>query len=100
VLDDETRCAHWNGPTDVIAIRFKCCDRYYPCFSCHEEAETHDAARWERAEFGEPGVLCGVCHTELTIADYLAGGFTCPSCGAGFNPGCALHHHLYFALDE
>lgn len=98
IIDDQTRCAHWSGPTDVIAIRFKCCDRYYPCFDCHAEAETHTPIRWPREEFTRPGVLCGVCRTELTIAGYLASDFTCPECGAAFNPGCALHYELYFDL--
>ncbi len=99
VLDDQTRCTHWNGPTDVIAIRFKCCDKYYPCFDCHAEAQTHATIRWRPDEFTQAAVLCGVCRTELTIADYLGSDFSCPSCGVAFNPGCALHHDLYFALD-
>ncbi|MGH2757979.1 MAG: CHY zinc finger protein [Actinomycetota bacterium] len=98
LLDDHTRCAHWNGPTDVIAIRFKCCDRYYPCFECHAEAESHNASRWGPDELDVEAVLCGVCRAELTIAAYLDSGSTCPSCGATFNPNCALHHEHYFDL--
>ena len=26
---------------DVIAIKFKCCNKYYPCYKCHEEHESH-----------------------------------------------------------
>jgi uncharacterized CHY-type Zn-finger protein len=35
VVDDQTRCVHYHGPTDVIAMRFKCCDAYFPCLRCH-----------------------------------------------------------------
>lgn len=99
LVDDQTRCAHWSGPTDVIAIRFKCCNRYYPCFECHAEAEPHTAERWGRDEFSQPAVMCGVCRAELTIETYLGCDFTCPACGAAFNPGCAFHHDLYFDVE-
>lgn len=36
-IDKQTRCIHWHSALDVIAIKFKCCDKYYPCFSCHEK---------------------------------------------------------------
>jgi uncharacterized CHY-type Zn-finger protein len=99
LLDDQTRCAHWNGPTDVIAIRFPCCDRYYACFDCHTELESHVAIRWTVDERDQRAVLCGVCREEMTIAGYFDSGFRCPSCGASLNPGCASHYHLYFELD-
>ncbi|TBN57708.1 hypothetical protein EYE40_10085 [Glaciihabitans arcticus] len=93
-VDDQTRCVHWSGPTDVVALRFACCDAYYPCSECHDSAG-HPAALWPRSRFGEPAVLCGVCRHELTVDEYLAAS-ACPHCSAAFNPGCALHHHLYF----
>lgn len=40
-VDQETRCTHYNTPFDVIAIKFKCCHKYYPCFKCHNESEKH-----------------------------------------------------------
>jgi uncharacterized CHY-type Zn-finger protein len=98
LVDDQARCVHWRGPDDVIAIRFPCCDRYYACFDCHEEVETHAAERWGSQTFDRAAVLCGVCRDELTITAYLASEFSCPSCGATFNPGCALHYDLYFDL--
>ena len=49
-VDDETRCIHYRTATDIIAIRFACCDRYYPCHLCHAEAETHEARQWALAE--------------------------------------------------
>jgi uncharacterized CHY-type Zn-finger protein len=97
-VDDQTRCAHWNSASDVIAIRFPCCDRYFACYDCHVETQAHAPAVWGREAFGTKAVLCGGCGTELTIDEYLGSGFSCPSCGARFNPGCASHYHLYFEL--
>jgi len=94
VVDDQTRCIHWLGELDVVAMRFACCNEYYPCFDCHAAAG-HEPAVWPLARFDEPAVLCGVCDTEMTVTRYLAVD-ECPTCGAGFNPGCSLHHHLYF----
>ena len=34
-LDPQTRCEHYHGPTDIIAIKMKCCGRYYACKECH-----------------------------------------------------------------
>jgi uncharacterized CHY-type Zn-finger protein len=96
-LDPQTRCAHWHSPRDVIAIRMKCCGVYYACRSCHDEMAGHPAQVWPRAEWDERAVLCGVCGHEMRIGEYRASPDGCPSCGAGFNPGCRLHHHLYFA---
>jgi uncharacterized CHY-type Zn-finger protein len=95
-VDGQTRCAHYHSPRDVIAIRFACCDVYYPCHACHEALAGHPAERWPRGRFGEPAVLCGACRATLTAEEYLRSGHTCPRCGAAFNPGCAAHHDLYF----
>jgi uncharacterized CHY-type Zn-finger protein len=94
-IDDQTRCVHYGTAEDVIAIKFRCCGRYYPCHLCHEHAETHEAVRWAVAERRQNAVLCGVCSTELSIDDYLAVD-RCPHCQARFNEGCRLHSHLYF----
>ena len=95
VVDGQTRCVHYASELDVVAIRFACCDRYYPCVLCHAESEEHEARVWPADRFGERAILCGVCRAELPIAQYLEVE-RCPACGAGFNPGCALHRHLYF----
>ncbi|PJJ61458.1 putative CHY-type Zn-finger protein [Compostimonas suwonensis] len=95
VVDDQTRCVHYHSELDVVAIRFVCCDRYFPCFECHAETADHEARRWPRSSWHERAVLCGVCGEELTIADYRLVD-ACPSCAAAFNPGCRLHAHLYF----
>ena len=42
-VDEHTRCEHYATELDIIAIRFACCDRYYPCHHCHSEwAEAFD----------------------------------------------------------
>ena len=96
-VDDLTRCAHWHGENDIIAIRFHCCERWYPCYQCHAECADHPATVWPGAQRHTRAILCGACGHQPTICEYLSGGFKCPNCDAGFNPGCASHHHLYFA---
>lgn len=96
-LDAQTRCAHWNSPLDVIAIKMACCGTYYACKDCHEELADHLLEPWPRAQWHEPAVLCGVCMQELSVREYMDCGSSCPRCGAAFNPGCRNHHHFYFA---
>jgi uncharacterized CHY-type Zn-finger protein len=98
-LDGETRCAHWHSDLDVIAIRMACCGVYYACRDCHDALAGHPAAVWPTAQWNRPAILCGVCKSELTINTYLACDNRCPQCGAAFNPGCAKHKHLYFAVE-
>ncbi len=99
-VDDQTRCGHYGGPTDVIALRFKCCDTWYPCIHCHRALADHEVRVWCIDERAQQAVLCGVCGARLTIDEYLACGSTCPRCTSAFNPGCALHHHLYFETPQ
>lgn len=96
----ETRCEHYHTDRDVVAFEFACCERYYPCFRCHEAVADHDAIPWPRERFDEPSVLCGVCNAELTVPEYLEADYRCPSCDAAFNPGCGAHAELYFETDE
>lgn len=95
-VDDQTRCVHYSGPTDVVAIKFKCCGSYYPCFECHRECADHEAQQWPVNEWDENAILCGVCRTEQRIRTYLSA-LACPHCSAAFNEGCRMHRHLYFA---
>lgn len=95
-LDPQTRCAHWHTELDVVALKFRCCDRWYACRECHDAVADHPARLWPAAERDRPAVMCGVCGGELTVVEYLGCGDRCPRCGAGFNPGCRKHHHLYF----
>ena len=99
-LDFQTRCSHWNGLLDIIAIKMRCCATYYACRQCHDASEQHPVLVWPQDEWNESAVLCGACRQELTVNAYLACGSHCPRCGAGFNPGCQKHHHLYFAAIE
>ena len=95
-VDARTGCAHYRNPRDVIALRFACCETYYPCRACHDATADHEAVVWPRARFDEPAVLCGVCRTTTSARAYLRDGSACPHCGAAFNPGCKTHRHLYF----
>ena len=92
----ETRCAHYHDSRDVIAIRFPCCDTFYPCHACHVETTDHGTRQWPADQFDVPAVLCGTCEAVLTIQQYLDADHTCPSCGATFNPHCARHYDRYF----
>lgn len=95
-VDPETRCTHWDEPVDVVALRFGCCETYYPCFECHEATTDHEAEPWPKSRFDEPAVLCGACRETITAGRYLGDGDSCPHCRAPFNPGCRKHRDLYF----
>lgn len=94
-VDAQTRCIHYRSALDIIAIKFWCCQQYYPCYLCHQESADHPAAQWPVEERGSEAILCGVCRRELTIAHYMMV-TACPQCEAQFNPGCRQHAHLYF----
>lgn len=95
-MDAETRCAHWHGLADIVAIKFRCCGEYFACHDCHVALADHAAQVWPRADFSALAVRCGACGNEQSIASYLADHSDCPACHAEFNPRCALHHPLYF----
>ncbi len=95
-VDIETRCIHYQSELDIVAIKFKCCAKWYPCFRCHQELAKHEAQVGPRGEFEAKSILCGACGHQLTIAEYLACNFKCPDCETGFKPGCRNHYHLYF----
>ena len=97
-VDDHTRCGHYHGPLDIIALRFRCCGDWYPCIDCHRELSGHAAEVWPVSERDAVAVLCGACGHRLTVGEYLGCESTCPACRAAFNPGCALHHDLYFEM--
>lgn len=96
-VDDATRCVHYHTVKDVIAIKFACCLRYYPCFQCHQEDASHEARQWPAAQWSEKAILCGVCRTELSISEYRDS-TSCPHCRAPFNERCADDAHLYFEV--
>jgi uncharacterized CHY-type Zn-finger protein len=97
-LDAQTRCRHYHGPTDIIAIKMKCCGEYYACKDCHEELAGHAIEVWPRTEWNRIAILCGQCHSELTIDQYMQCDSVCPTCHANFNPRCANHYHFYFEM--
>jgi uncharacterized CHY-type Zn-finger protein len=94
-VDPETRCAHYDAPEDVVALKLGCCERYVACFRCHEAVTDHGAEPWPASRFDEAAVLCGVCGTELSVETYV-GSDSCPDCGTRFNPNCAAHYDRYF----
>lgn len=98
MVDNETRCNHYHSLPDIIAIKFHCCNDYYPCYKCHAEKADHMPTTWPKNQQDCKAVLCGGCKKELTIMEYLNCKDCCPYCGRGFNPRCAIHHHLYFEI--
>ena len=95
-VDQQTRCAHYHTDRDIVAIKFKCCGLWFPCFECHKAVADHEPAVWPENEFDERAILCGGCGHLLTIREYFDYSPLCPVCEAGFNPGCTNHYHLYF----
>ncbi|TMW70455.1 CHY zinc finger protein [Alteribacter natronophilus] len=100
IIDGQTRCTHYHSENDILAIKMRCCGTYYSCITCHEETAGHTHRRWRTDEFDEKALLCGSCGHEMTIREYLADSSVCPHCGKRFNPGCRLHHHLYFETEK
>lgn len=98
VVDEMTRCVHYRTAVDIVAIKFSCCDEYYPCHSCHAETADHAAEQWPLDQRDTEAVLCGACGTELTIDSYLATQ-ACPNCRSPFNERCRLHTHLYLETE-
>lgn len=96
LTDNQTRCIHYHGPLDIIAIKFNCCNHYYPCYYCHQQEAGHIATVWNKTAFGEKAILCGACSNEMSITEYKESNYQCPFCNAAFNPKCNNHDHLYF----
>lgn len=42
LVDDETRCVHYRGEKDIIALKCAKYLKFYPCYQCHNEAEDHN----------------------------------------------------------
>lgn len=96
-VDGQTRCVHYAGRWDVVAIALPCCGRFHPCIHCHRAVAGHEPRRWSAGDDAERAVLCGACATTMPLHVYLAVA-DCPSCGHPFNPGCVSHRPLY--VDE
>jgi uncharacterized CHY-type Zn-finger protein len=97
-VDPETRCVHYHGENDILALKFKCCGNWFPCHACHAELAGHPAVTWPNQELDARAVFCGACGHQLSIREYRECDSICPRCGRHFNPGCARHYHLYFEL--
>ena len=97
-IDGQTRCAHYHTRDDIIAIKFRCCKRWFPCLECHVETAGHEARVWPVNERDSQAILCGKCGHQLSIFEYFASSFTCPVCDSKFNPRCENHYHLYFQM--
>ena len=95
LVDEQTRCEHYHGELDVVALRFHCCGEWFPCHLCHQATADHPARPWPMTARETEAVVCGVCGSRLRIEDYLLVD-ACPDCDARFNPGCRLHRSLYF----
>lgn len=98
-VDSQTRCQHYHTDEDIIAIKFACCQTYYPCRECHDAVAGHAAEVWPETDRAQRAILCGSCGHELTIDEYLHCDAECPYCGAHFNPRCSLHYNLYFDME-
>ena len=97
-VDPETRCAHYATERDVLAIAFRCCGAFYPCFECHAAVADHEADVWPASVFDHRALLCGACGHRFPIEAYLDSPGTCPDCETAFNPGCVDHHGRYFEV--
>jgi uncharacterized CHY-type Zn-finger protein len=98
VVDENTRCTHYQSDLDIIAIKFKCCRRWFPCRECHDESESHATTVWSKDDFETAAILCGACGQQLVINRYLACDSICPACDAQFNPRCSDHYQSYFEM--
>jgi uncharacterized CHY-type Zn-finger protein len=95
-LDPQTRCIHHHRPTDIVAIKTKCCGIHYACKDCHAALADHKIEVWPESEWDQLAILCGACGAELSIRQYMQSDSRCPACHSGFNPGCRNHYHFYF----
>ena len=96
IVDNKTRCVHYHSDLDIIAIKFKCCNDYYPCYYCHMETTDHKHEVWKKNEFDTKAIFCGNCTGELSINEYLNCNNKCIFCNSQFNYKCIDHYHLYF----
>lgn len=95
-VDENTRCAHYSSKLDIIAIKFKCCNQYFACHSCHYAVADHETEYWKNEDFHIRAILCGHCKIEMTIDQYLSSDSKCLNCKSQFNPKCKAHWNLYF----
>lgn len=95
LIDGKGRCIHYYSEKDIVAIKFKCCNKFYACHLCHAENENHQTILWQSTETKKKVVACGTCLESISIGVYKEV-TKCPYCHSNFNPNCSKHHHLYF----
>ena len=79
LVDHESRCVHYHSDKDIVALQCYECKKYYACYQCHNELESHVFSPYPlnlKEEYTETG--------------------TCPFCNAAFNPACQNHYSIYF----
>lgn len=92
-LDKDSRCAHYHGPNDIVSLKCGHCHKYYACFKCHDELESHTFVPISIND--QAPVVCGHCHTKLTFKEYNSG--SCSYCNHPFNSNCKKHYSIYFS---
>lgn len=90
------RCVHYHSDVDVVGNKCAECGMFWACFTCHELMADHP---FGRMPLDQPAVLCGVCGLVMDYGQYSAVS-QCPRCQHAFNPGCSMHRHLYFLVEE
>lgn len=98
IYDNETRCTHWHTDKDIIALKFACCGKYWPCYQCHNSCMEGPLRKYAVVESAVKVVLCGSCAEEMTFQEYIDCDYACKKCHGEFNPGCKLHYGIYFDL--
>ncbi|TGB03834.1 CHY zinc finger protein [Halobacillus salinus] len=96
-VDQESRCAHYHGEVDVIALKSPCCGEFYACYHCHEEIAGHPLKKWSKSDRDHHAILCGHCQNTMSINVYMQTN-VCPHCEHALNPGCANHYPIYFEM--
>ena len=94
-VDEQTRCVHYHSEKDVVALKMYCCNKWYPCYQCHNENESHRLQPWPQEERMTHAIFCGVCRQTMSIETYQQVS-SCPYCQTAFNPNCSLHESIYF----
>ncbi|MBM7839726.1 putative CHY-type Zn-finger protein [Alkalihalobacillus xiaoxiensis] len=96
-VDEQTRCIHYHSERDVVAIKFACCQTFYPCYKCHQDHCSKPLTRWQKDQFEQKAILCGSCQELLSINEYMQVS-SCPACDHPFNPNCSAHFSYYFQI--
>ncbi|MGT2933763.1 CHY zinc finger protein [Streptococcus catagoni] len=94
-LDNESRCLHYHGDSDIVALKCRQCQAYFACYHCHDALRSHHFLANQAQE--KYPVLCGACKHFLTKESYEKG--YCPFCLRLFNPNCSLHKDIYFSKE-